>query len=94
MGNRTLEMTGPAEIHIRRKQLCIEKEEEKVSVALEDLATIVCSGAGLRLSTAAMTHIAKAGITMMMIDERYNPAGVLLPLESNVRHWQRCQVHA
>ena len=34
MGYRTMEITGPAEVHIKRGQICVEKGEEMISVPL------------------------------------------------------------
>ena len=45
MAFRTLEISNPAEIHVRRGQLEITNEEGIILILLEDLATIVCSGA-------------------------------------------------
>ena len=45
MAFRTLEISNPAEIHVRRGQLEITNEEGIILIPLEDLATIVCSGA-------------------------------------------------
>ena len=85
MGFRTMEITGPAELHVTQSQLTVEKNEIKVQIPLEDISTIVCSGAGIRISTAAMIRLSVAKITMLMIDEKYRPASILLPIESNAR---------
>ena len=88
MAFRTLEIRKPAEVHVRRGQLEIANQEGTVSVPLEDLATIVCSGANIRMSTMAQAQIAEAGITLMIIDEKYRPSCILVPVESNVRQTQ------
>ena len=43
------------------------------------------NSAGLRISTMAELNIARAGITLMIIDEKYQPACVIVPISSNVR---------
>ena len=60
MSFRTLEITGPAEVHVRRGQLEITNKDGVVLIPLEDLATIVCSGANIRMSTMAQAQIAAA----------------------------------
>ncbi len=85
MGFRTLEISGPSEVHVHRKQLVITNEQGTFSIPLEDLTTIVCSGANIRMSTMAQAQITGAGITMMIINEAYRPACMILPVESNVR---------
>ena len=82
MAFRTLEISNPAEIHVRRGQLEITNEEGIILIPLEDLATIICSGANIRISTMAQAQIAENGISMMIIDEKYHPSCILIP---NVR---------
>lgn len=85
MAFRTLEISRPAEVHVRRGQLVVTNEEGTFSIPLEDLSTIVCSGPNIRMSTMAQCEIAAADISMMMINEKYHPSCVMLPVESNVR---------
>ena len=85
MGFRTLEIRNPAELHVTMGQLTIEQEAGKVSIPLEDLTTIVCIGANIRISTIGMAQMAHCGVTVLMIDNMYKPAAVLLPVESNSR---------
>ena len=85
MAFRTLEISNPAEIHVRRGQLEITNEEGIILIPLEDLATIICSGANIRISTMAQAQIAENGISMMIIDEKYHPSCILIPMQSNVR---------
>lgn len=107
MGFRTVEITGPAELHVRSGSLLIEKElkEErrisntdvskakkrsrkepeidKIMIPLEDINSIVCMGAGIRISTMAMAQICANKISMTMLDENYRPAGILTAYEAN-----------
>lgn len=85
MSYRTLEISKPAEIHVKKGQLEITNSEGMVSVPLCDLATIVCSGANIRMSTMAQAQIAENGISLMIINAKYRPACILLPTESNAR---------
>lgn len=85
MGFRTLEIRHPADLHVSAGQLSIEQESGKVVIPLEDLTTLVCIGANIRLSTLGMAQMARHGITVLMIDNSYKPAAILLPVESNAR---------
>jgi len=110
MAFRTVEITGPAELHVKNGTLVIEKEIENTEgskseksraavkrkrtrqpetlrymIPLEDISTIVCMGAELRISTMAMARICQSKITMAMLDEKYRTAGLLTPYEANVR---------
>ena len=70
MGFRTLEISTSAEIHVRKSQLEITNQDGIIMIPLEDLTTIVCSGANIRMSTMAQAQIAEAGIYLMIIDFR------------------------
>ena len=85
MGFRTLEISTSAEIHVRKSQLEITNQDGIIMIPLEDLTTIVCSGANIRMSTMAQAQIAEAGISLMIIDEKYHPSCMLVPIRSNVR---------
>ena len=86
MAFRTVEIHGPAEIHVRTGQMTVEKEENgTVSIPLEDISAIICLGAGIRLSTMAMAQLCKNKITLMVLDEAYRPAGLLSAYEANSR---------
>ena len=60
-------------------------EKGLLRIPLEDLATIICSGANIRMSTMAQSQITAAGISLMIIDEKYHPACFVMPVQSNVR---------
>ena len=85
MGFRTLEISTSAEIHVRKSQLEITNQDGIIMIPLEDLTTIVCSGANIRMSTMAQAQISEAGISLMIIDEKYHPSCMLVPIRSNVR---------
>lgn len=85
MAFRTVEISGPAEIHINKGQMEVTKEDGTFLIALEDIETLICSSAGIRMSTMAMSQIASSGISMMVINEKYHPSCISLPFESNVR---------
>lgn len=59
-GFRILEITKPSELHVTANQLTVEQEiapkkKRKVTVPLEDLELIICTGANIRLSTMALS---------------------------------------
>ena len=59
-GFRILEITQPSELHVTANQLTVEQEPEpkkkrKLSVPLEDLELIICTGANIRVSTMALS---------------------------------------
>ena len=54
-------------------------------IPLEDINSIVCMGAGIRISTMAMAQICTNKISMTMLDEKYKPAGILTAYEANTK---------
>lgn len=106
MSFRTVEITGPAELHVKNGSLVIEKEIKaeksatvsegtrkkqkkpvltKLTIPLADIDTIVCMGAGIRISTMAMAQLCRNKISMAMLDEKYRPSGFLNAYEANAR---------
>jgi len=110
MSFRTIEITGPAELHVKNGSLVVEKEIKennvktdhnsvnkadqkkrkkpeitKLLIPLEDINTIVCMGAGIRISTMAMAQLCRNKISMTILDEKYRPAGFLNVYEANSR---------
>ncbi|MDO5133611.1 MAG: type II CRISPR-associated endonuclease Cas1 [Eubacteriales bacterium] len=119
MAFRTVEITGPAELHVKNGSLVVEKElseltiekdqkntkktspekdkngkkargkskeeKTKIYIPMEDISTIVCMGAGIRISTLAMAKLCENKISMMMLNEKYLPTGILTAYEANAR---------
>lgn len=85
MGFRTLEISNSAEIHVKKGQLEITEQGGTVMIPLEDLTTVICSGANIRMSTMAQSQMAAAGISLLVINEKYQPSCIIMPIESNVR---------
>ena len=70
-GFRILEITQPSEVHVSANQLTVEqiiesKKKRKVSVPLEDLELIICTGANIRLSTMALSVLSENKIGVVI----------------------------
>ena len=65
MGLRTLEISKPAEVHVKRGQLEITNEDGSVQIPLDDLMTITCIGSNIRMSTMAQAQMAGKGIFLL-----------------------------
>lgn len=92
-GFRILEISQPGEIHITANQLTVEQEidlkkKRKISVPLEDLELVICSGSNIRLSTMALSVLAENKIGLVTIGKDYLPASIVLPYDANVRNAQ------
>ena len=57
MGFRTLEITRPAEIHMKNGQMHIEQEAGEVAIPLEDISVITCIGPNIRISTMGLIQL-------------------------------------
>ena len=92
-GFRILEITQPSELHVNAGQLTIEQEitpkkTKKVSVPLEDLELIICTGSNIRISTMALSVLSENKIGIVIIGKDYMPASIVLPYDANVRNAQ------
>ena len=85
MGFRTLEISNPAEIHIKEGQLQVKTQEGVALIPIEDLTQIMVHGANIRLSTMDLSILAQHKILVMTLDEKYLPTAVVLPFEGHSR---------
>ena len=84
MAFRTIEISKPSEIHIKKALLSIANPEdlnEEVLIPLEDIATITCIGNNIRFSSMALNQITANGIMLMSLDEKYSPTSIVIPCE-------------
>ncbi len=90
-GFRILEITQPGEVHVTALQLTVEQEIEpkkkrKITVPLEDLELIICTGKNIRLSTMALSVLSENKIGVVIIGKDYMPSSIVLPYDANVRN--------
>lgn len=85
MGFRTLEISKPAEIHIKNGQLEVETEDGILLIPIEDLLQIMVHGANIRLSTMDLSILAQNKVAIMTLDEKYLPTAIVLPFEGHSR---------
>ena len=90
-GFRILEITQPSELHVTSNQLTIEqqiepKKKQRVSIPLEDLELIICTGSNIRISTMALSVMSENKIAVVIIGKDYLPSSILVPNDANVRN--------
>ena len=66
-----LEITQPSKVHVTALQLTVEqdfepKKKRKITVPLEDLELIICTGANIRLSTMALSVLSENKIGVII----------------------------
>ena len=88
MGFRTIEISRPADIHVKNGQLQVAQDEGEVSIPIEDISQIFCIGPDIRLSTMALSKLAINKVALTTLDEKYLPTAIMLPFEGHARQSQ------
>lgn len=82
---RMVEISHPAEVHVKQGQLVIEQEAGTASIPLDDLELVVADGPGIRLSTMAQTMLAQRNIMVVLMGRNHLPAALTIPMVANAR---------
>ena len=85
MGFRTLEINKACEIHIKEGQLQVTSEDGLAIIPIEDLSQIMVHGANIRLSTMDLSVLTQNKVSIMTLDEKYQPTAIVLPFEGHAR---------
>lgn len=85
MGFRTLEINKACEIHIKEGQLQVTSEDGLAITPIEDLSQIMVHGANIRLSTMDLSILTQNKVSIMTLDEKYQPTAIVLPFEGHAR---------
>ena len=84
MEYRNIFIANPAKLSIQRNQLVIQ-QEQRFTVPLEDISSILIESRQVTLTAAALSAIAEAGVTAFLCDERHLPSAVVLPTNQYCR---------
>ena len=84
---RTLEISNPAEIHIKSSQLEII-QDETVRIPIEDLYQITMIGPNIRISSMDLSILSQNKVGIMTLDDKYLPTAMVLPFEAHSRQSQ------
>lgn len=84
MSWRIVHVGNPAKLSVSRGQLFVE-QEEKHSVPLEDIHTLIIDSHGVATSATALAQMSESGVTCIVCDDKHLPSGVLLPLNRHSR---------
>ncbi len=85
MGFRSLDISTPAELHIRNHQLIIEKEEDTLSVPVNDLDILILHGTNIRLSAMDLSILSENQVLLMTVGKDYLPSSMTLSFRNNSR---------
>lgn len=84
MEYRNIFIANPAKLSIQRNQLVIQ-QEQRFTVPLEDISSILIESQQVTLTAAALSAIAAAGVTAFLCDEWHLPNAVVLPINQYCR---------
>ena len=81
---RSVFVSNPAQLSVRRGQLVIRQEEER-SVPIEDLSALLLESRAVSITTAALQELTDHGVTVYLCDETHLPAALVLPMNRHSR---------
>ena len=81
---RSVFVSNPAQLSVRRGQLVIRQEEER-SVPMEDLSALLLESRAVSITTAALQELTDHGVTVYLCDETHLPAALVLPMNRHSR---------
>jgi len=96
MTDRIVELAeGPARLSVRLEQLVIERAgAPEVTTPLDELATLVLSSPHTQMTQAVLHTIAAKGGMVVVCDEHYLPAAMMLPLQAHHVQTERFALQA
>ena len=93
MIKRIVDVSSPAYLHLKHKQLLIDKQGETVGqVPIEDLGVLILEHPAIVLTQALIVSCQQNNVAVVFCDERHLPYSVLLPIsDGNNLHTKTIQ---
>ena len=83
MIKRIIDISERAYLHIKDRQLLVDKENVTVStIAIEDLGILILQHPAITITQSAITLCQQSNVAILFCDERHLPASITLPLWS------------
>ncbi len=79
---------------LNRGQLRVERDDETLSVPVEDIAVCVLEHRGVTVSAALLSSLCAAGAAVAVCDGRHMPNGLMLPFHTHSRQSQVAAIQA
>ncbi|NCC47331.1 MAG: type II CRISPR-associated endonuclease Cas1 [Bacteroidia bacterium] len=76
-------------LHVKHKNLVVEKDGSETTVPFQDVHSIICHGLGFRYSDAFLKGCLHNKIPVTFCDEQHLPLGMLLPMLQHTESSQR-----
>ena len=88
MIKRIIDISEPAYLHQKNKQLCIDKKDKTVgTIPIEDLAVLILQHPAIVITQALVISCQKNNVVVVFCDEKHLPFSTLLPItEGNTLH--------
>lgn len=81
---RSVFVSNPAQLSVRRGQLVIRQEEE-VSIPMEDISSLLLESRAISITSAALQELTEQGVTVFICDATHLPAALVLPMNRHSR---------
>jgi len=96
MTDRVLEFAeGPALLSVRDRQLVIRREENlDVTTPLDELGVLVITHPRVQVTQAVIAEMANAGGMVVVCDNKYQPAAMMLPMQAHFVQTERYAIQA
>ncbi|MCD6282990.1 type II CRISPR-associated endonuclease Cas1 [bacterium] len=78
-----------ASLSVRHAQLVIQRDDNKVTVPLNELAALVVAHPAVHYTHAVLTGICAQGGAVVLCNEKRMPTGMLLPIEAHFTQAER-----
>ena len=83
MIKRIIDISERAYIHLKNRQLCVDKEGATVSaIAIEDLGILILQHPEITMTQAVIVACQQNNVAVLFCDERHLPISITLPLWS------------
>lgn len=95
MIKRVVEISTPAYLHLRLKQMIIEQDGKEVaSIPLEDLGYLILDAPQINITRALLSACADNGVGVLFSNEKHLPSAILLPMVGNILQTRTIAVQA
>ena len=95
MSWKTLLFSRPSKLNIKNRQLVYQAEDsdEKISVPMEDIGTIILENPQICVTNYMLSMCADFGITVFTCDKKHKPNGILTPFYQHSRNTKIALAH-
>ena len=81
MIKRVVDISEQAYLHVKNKQLCVDKNGHTVAnIAIEDLGILILQHPAIVITQSVITLCQQNNVAILFCDERHLPISVTLPL--------------